>query len=341
MLDALGYHGEAPPPALAMEPRSGGGRLAVPVLDVVLSDLPLGHEFVIAEAYESKLLHANLNPTLHEVVVGPMPTDWAVAAELPSSVLERIKDFRLFDPLVESRGSRKFWKLTHSGNGPTPTLNDWRSNLGEINTEMREHGYSDWAGIVKVETPPQEEDLPVREAHDFAGIYLARLEGLEPAADVCEQQGLHPDRDVIKRLLAIGGQTKAILRRLAGFAFLIGGIVLFYMSLVQVQRNEQKIAEIGMLKAMGMTPRGLLAVALAEASLLWLFGLVLAALVVPWLGPVAAIQQTASGASARIVYSWRLIAATAVMSFGMCVASNVCASWRSRTKPASESLRSA
>jgi putative ABC transport system permease protein len=140
-------------------------------------------------------------------------------------------------------------------------------------------------------------------------------------------------------LLAIGGQTKAILKRLTVFAFLIGGIVLFYMSLLQFQRNEQKIAEIGMLKAIGMAPKGLLALALAEATVLWLFGAALGIVASILLGPLAAIDQIVAGEPMRIVYSGKLMAVTIALSFLMCILSNIWATRRSRRDPASVSLR--
>lgn len=301
------------------------------------------------EVANVKIATQDDGPRRLSIRIGPIPDDWPAADELPEAVSRVLSTLGLSARRADPpRGEKPFgpirWVLTYVGREQRPNFTEWKGLVEEINAEMVRLGKSDHPELANVEVP-----------HDYVGIYLTDIDALIPTAKVCRALQSTFNEDAVEQLAAIGGQTKAILAILTVVALFVGGVVVLNMVLVQVLRNEQKIAEIGMLKAMGMTRRALGRLALVESCLLWRYGTLIGFLV----GGVGATlvlfvlicpRMEIAEFGDRFEVIWAvflsarfalLLAAAALAALVMCWLSNYLATAKSRKASASESLRSA
>ncbi|MCY2989657.1 MAG: ABC transporter permease [Planctomycetota bacterium] len=178
-----------------------------------------------------------------------------------------------------------YWRLTSkikdiAPQDPWPDLEVWRSQLDRIGQLMHapEAGF-DYAGpkqdpfVVDVNSPNiGKARYPRRTDYEKVTIYVGEVEDLEPAALACEQAGFKPDRENIDKLVRIGGDTTKAFQAMSVVLAVVAFIGVWNMWVSQALRAHQKIAEIGMLKAMGMKRGELSCLYVVEAAMLWIGG---------------------------------------------------------------------
>ena len=97
--------------------------------------------------------------------------------------------------------------------------------------------------------------------------------GSQPAAESAQAAGLLVNDDVIQQMEGISRAAGVAVLVLTVVVAILGGLALWNIKVIQELRAFQKVAEIGMLKAIGMSNGLLRQVYLAEATLIWLLGL--------------------------------------------------------------------
>jgi hypothetical protein len=328
---------------LHIRSRSSGAAVAVPLVAVTADKLPLGHHFLLTEACELALLSSDPDVAVQTVRTGPIPETWPRPRQLPATVREALRAFRLDLPVREERlGKPHVWQISSLSDLP-PRCSQWRTYLKRINELMKEAGFTPGPEFDRIETPPVQVHLPERGGYDMAGVYVHDLPDLRPAADgIRAATGLHVVNDgVIQQLNEYAAAARVELVVL--LLVLLVVVVLAALNLVVVQelRTQQKIAEIGLLRAVGMNDRLLRGLCQLEAALLWLLG-VGGGLLVSVLVLSIGVRQTLSDTERAALFTqqWLLLeTAFLALSALICSGSAWFATRSARRACPAESLR--
>jgi hypothetical protein len=261
----------------------------VHLLGVLSHPLPGGLQFVVTETSAFDLLRRNPNPQAQEILSGPIPDAWKDWEKLPaaaSGILAAAKSssgqkLSLEWVGVKPRGAEEFcrWKFAVR-RPPFPRLDEWQILLEKLRAAIPDGPLL--APQLPLLEPSRvlEPEKPVgAPEYDTVGVYLGGLSDLDVTLDamlaVAEEQGLEANADVVAQLRALlraGNRTRvALLCLLAALGLLaLGNLYAFYNL-----RAQQKVVEIGMLKAMGLSAGLLNGIYLAEVALVWLIGAIL------------------------------------------------------------------
>lgn len=357
MLTALGYANTELPRMLRVE--IAGGVVDVPVLDIAdrsygdaeqaegpgQSILPLGHEFIVGEQYETELRNENPNEELQEVSARPIPDDWPDdIAEMPATVQELIRQWSI-QIVPKNQGE---WNMFYAGKDQLPVLSLWKEYLVQINAAMNV-AVNPATGSTFTNEPRLEVDSPAkanvplkfRGEYDWMGVYVGDLQYLSPADQVARTEGLTSlNQTVIDRLLKLREQTEEVLQILQRIGLIFLAVAIWNMWAIEYLRNKQKVAEIGMLKAIGMQPVSLVSLACCEASILWFFGFLIGVGLGMGLGYGRAYFQYGSELMLLGFYwTWLVIGLGGLVSALVCLVSGVSATFYSHMAPPCESLR--
>ncbi len=355
MLKALGWLSQSAPESLHLV-ATGNVVVSVPVLGVLEENLPLVHDFIIPERYAHELESQNPDPELQLVYSGPVPDDWPTElAMLPEVVRKMFQTYRLAPPIrVRGRDGLWVWSLESQGapgdrEKPLPTLSEWYQNLRRIHAAMTPKYTANEAFITQLDTRgqvPPPPPLPV--AHDMAGIYIRDLKQLAQAVTACEsvqagEENLKvANKDIVKQVEALLEDLEMAVKVLIGIGVLLLIVAIWNIWVIQELRSEQKVAEIGMLKAIGMSGPQLLGLCLIEGGLLWAFGAaggLLVGLGGGWTGAWL-LHSDPKERQLGFASSAGLIVAVVVGSGVISLLGSWYSSWTARKASASESLRS-
>ncbi|MCC7419778.1 MAG: ABC transporter permease [Planctomycetaceae bacterium] len=357
LLQSLGYDPDNPPASIDLEPPRGGGRRPVALLGVTKEPPPLDHLFVMSDGFERRLRFEEPNPSLAEIRTPPLPDGWPATDQLPESLLSLMSELQLLAPQEEkfspSEGVKaRRWLLSHNGLGQNPSLSQWKLLLDRIAThlENRVGGENDRERLDRVLKDfcrpvfNSTESVPVRERYDFVGVYVKEYRHLPIVEEEIQKLGWPmPDPDYLRRYLSIVDQTEKTLKTLVLIGFLTALVAAVNLWVIQFLWNEQKSAETGMLKAMGMGHGTLSTLAVAEGAVLWLCattpglvcGVVFGRLVSHYNRHAAGPQASELG----FFWSIPLCLAIAAVSGLMCVLSSYVAGGKARRQSPCESLR--
>ena len=261
--------------SLRLRARASGEPIDVAVLGVTQAPLPLGHTFLMTEEYHRRLLTEDPNPAVANVRTGPVPASWPEPEHLPQTVKNALDSYNILPPRIEKRADGgKVWLLESSDN---PQLrSNWLACVNRIHQLMLESDRRlkpapDFVRIVLPGTAPRAQ-LPA--GYDGVGIYVGDLPQLKPAAEAAQEAGLSVNRDVIEQIEAIGRASRAAVLLLTLVVVVLGTLSFWNIKVIQELRSLQKVSEIGMLKAIGMSNGLLRQVYLTEAALVWALGTV-------------------------------------------------------------------
>jgi hypothetical protein len=261
--------------ALRLRSRASGEPVDVPLLGLTQGPLPLGHSFLMTESYHRRLLTEDPNPAVANIRTGPVPSSWPDPDRLPQAVTEALSTYEILPPLVEKRtdGSR-VW-LLRSNENPPPLRSNWLAYVKNIHELMlkSDRKLKPAPEFVRIVIPAVIRAQPPAR-YDGVGIYVRDLPGLKPAAEVAQAAGLNVNRDVIEQIEAISRASRLAVVLLTVVVVVLGALSFWNIKVIQELRSLQKVSEIGMLKAIGMSNGLLRQVYLAEASLVWGLGTV-------------------------------------------------------------------
>jgi hypothetical protein len=336
-----------------------GGTREVPLLDVADPKfesgstgeqvLPLGHEFLIAEAFETTLLRENPNLSSPNITFGPVPKDWpTTVAEIPQSLHEALNELQL-ELSMKTLGDSHRWELYSTNFGTETLVTQWRTHVERISEIManspRSDDSADTYSAVKqlpLQVPAQaQRPVAQRETYDWLGVYVDSLDSLTPADQLLREAKLASfNQSVIQRLLKLNDQTRMTLQILLGIGLVVVGLAMWNMFALEYHRNALKVSEIGMLKAMGMTRQWLLKLAIFEATILLICGVLLGLLLGIGMGLGGSFYQYGSE---QMLLGFALeplpLVLGLVVSTCICLVGSVLATYRVHSAPPSESLK--
>jgi hypothetical protein len=290
---------------LHVRARASGARVAVPLVGVTSDRLPLGHQFVLTEAYETQLLTTEPDVPAPAIRTGPIPEQWPRPRELPAAVRQALKVFDLDLPAREERlGKPPVWQISSFRDHP-PRCSDWRLYLRRISEMMEAEGFPRAAEIDRIDAPSAHPRPPQREGYDLAGVYLRDLPELRPAADAirARTQLQIVNEGVIDQLNDIAAASRSALVVLSSVLAVVWLVAAVNLVVLLELRTQHKVAEVGLLRAIGISDALLRQIYEMEGALLWLLGvgvgLLLAAAagagLLGWLVPGEAWAVVANG----------------------------------------------
>jgi len=232
--------------------------------------LPQRLDYLITERLFLLLLQGN--PQYDVVRLKPIPADWqSRRTNLPPGAKKLLKEKNVE---ISRDPNPDVWSLTQSGTGGW-----WHANWEEFVDRFAKAMAADKLPA-PTESPPMlilpGNDVPPSPLYySHMGIYTTDLKSLTKAATFCRGANLLFDDEVVRKLDEIGARSREILRSLWVIELLIGAVAGLNLGIIQYLRHRQRMAEIGMLKAMGMSRARLGWLAVVEGGMLWLGGTVL------------------------------------------------------------------
>lgn len=262
-------------------------RQPVPVVGVV-DDLPTFHQFVLTPEYVRDLGTSFGDPKGYpSVYTTPVPDEWrefstrglppraveaaATKADARDSLLEERPVDRFEVRAVRRRG-RPVWQLILPQGRNGLSAGRWREVVGGLDAELRAARPS--AGRVGLDTDGMPTVRPPEPpAYDMCAVVAPDLDAIETVTEVIPKvpaggDPLPVNPEPAEKVRRVKRQTRLMVGAVAVvelFLVLIAGWNLFA---VQAMRADRQTAEVGMLKAMGMSRRAVLAVYLTEAAVL-------------------------------------------------------------------------
>ena len=260
--------------SLRLRSRASGEPVDVPLLGVTQGPLPMGHFFLLTEDYHRRLLTEDPNPAVAAVRTGPVPESWPTPDRLPQTIKDALETYKILPPRIERRADGgKVWLLESSEEAQPRSV--WLALVNNIHELMLEadRTLKPAPQFVRIVIPTVIRGQPPM-GYDGVGIYVRDLPELKPAAEVAQEAGLLVNRDVIEQIEAIGRVSQRAVLLLTVVVLVLGALSFWNIKVIQELRSLQKVSEIGMLKAIGMSNGLLRQVYLAEASLVWGIGTV-------------------------------------------------------------------
>ncbi len=297
----------------------------VQVAGVARDGLPFEYQFLLSE--QADRLSRTLPPDdeLPSIIAGPVAVALHDPAGLPEKARQQLADFatqlQLFPIKAEqTKDGHRGW-LMRSMVDP-PRLSTWRARLRQLHDSLKQDGLSLDEGLRPLGLTTSAQPPPVRSGPYRAGIFVDDVKDLRKVEATAQALGIPlPDRGVLPKLEGYAhsvAQAETILLVLLG---LFGVIALINVAVLQKLACQMKQAEVGMLKAMGISGRLLWSVYLTETLLLWLVGL-LGGILLTWaLGWAFAgwIAETPQERGLAFQPSWQLLLAALVVSAGFCL----------------------
>lgn len=253
----------------------------VPVVGVLTRQLPGNFDFVVTEQTAEMLALRNPNPQASEVYSGRLPPAWADLEKLPVEASGIMSGARPWSKAhVEWVGPRRrgdgwVW-MFQARKKPYPRLDQWKLMLVELRAVLPTAGISNDQFCLPepVTTEPEVPSEP--STYDRVGVYLGRLSDLDRKLDAVlettTKQGLDHNPDTVAQLrplLRAGNKAHLTLTVLLAILLVLAVGNLY---VVHDLRAGQKVTEVGMLKAMGMSHSLLRWIYLTEGLLVWLVG---------------------------------------------------------------------
>lgn len=314
--------------------------------------LPQDYDFILSVPADRRLRTMPVEGDMWDVLVGPIPEKWHDPANLPPEAAKALDQFadtsglqrlcQRTDPqkaktLPKDRGGRPAWRLELASKLEPRAFSDWQTYVRILVNTLKENGiaFNPPLAIQDIKLVASPEDKPPYRARVFVK-QVRHLREVERAADALHLPVL--DRDVIRQMEALDdsvNNARNVGRVLLGlFAF----VALCNILVTQSLNARIKTAQIGMLKAMGISRPLLLGVYFAETVILWTAGLVAGAVLGVVLGKWGArmMAETAIQQAAAFNPSAELISLVVVLSALFCLVGVLlpgCASlWHSPAK---------
>lgn len=266
-----------PPRTLRIRGTPDSPFVDVPVLAFTEIRLPLGHLFLVSEAEEQRLWSATTEGLASRVRSGSIPDDWPSYRELPRVVQDRCNKVGVELPREAfDLDGRRCWELVAKNDRPI-IMSEWRKVLESLAEAMLlandgafDAPTGDFVSFQAInETKPH-----LDSSMEYIEISVRNLDDLKPASKVCRHKSVNfpADETTVDRLDEIARNSK--------LAIVVSGTLLVAVALnafsgltsLQMVRSEQKLPEIGMLRAMGLPQGRLHGVFLAAGFLFWIRG---------------------------------------------------------------------
>jgi hypothetical protein len=311
----------------------------VDVRGSITRQLPWNHNFVVDEEWYRQYLEDNSNQRSQFILSGPVPCEWPTNfQDLPDIVRSAFDTYSLLPLHVQERSDGKFWLLeTSQENGYT--RGQWSSFIKQLAQLMEHSGYkpaseSMWQDLSDL--TPKEFVMP---EPNLALIQVRSVDQLREVKSLLENHGFNV-RDTNETLSRMEHIYRSSVT--AGVMLLAGWILTgigFFLTLIGLHtlRVNSKLPQIGMLKAIGMSPTQLELLFLYESLIIVSCGTVIGvptaylvgSITGPWVVPGGNKYPTLA-----FYVPWQVTAGLICILVIFCVCINLIASRKAvRTSP--------
>ena len=359
MASSAGAEAEVEEPhTLQLEMPGGLPPLDVPVLGIAARPLPDDFQFAWSAAFYSWLIEYNRQKNVVQespFQSGPVPDSWISAMDenrLPDGVstflTQSIPGFGASTgpEVVAGDDGRRRWSFELSGK----TYEFWAELLSKVREVMVEEQFEDAPVLVPAPRgfaiDPCDASIKPKELDNFVAVYVdvKNLESLEAIAKVMSGKGfdLRANKDVARALKEIARQSNALLGVLGAVVLLVAVLAVLNTFSQEILRADARKAEIGMLRAIGMSRELLCHAAVFEALLQWLLALGFATVLVlaslPFL-PILLYDNRSDHPYALRFVPWKIVSACSFSAL-LAVATTLLASRGARNADPAEMVRS-
>lgn len=284
LLRDLGYDPAAPPATLDGS-YDNGPKQAIPLLGVTEESLPTAHQFLVSEDYVQVLGTTFGTKEGYTIVYStPVPEVWLRYHQnpttIPAAVAEagQVRAALGSNKLKMQATEKKKYEVLMVQLPPGyvgKSIKEWEAIFEQMNAEFQ-HAVPAPQEAFRVDTSDYPKLVPEpRTDHDMVAVVATDLDALIPAsigvAQVETTIGKLPvNRDAVEKIERLNEQTRLMVETLSVVEFFLILIAVSNLYVIQTMRADRQIAEVGMLKAMGMSRGLVLATYLLEAFLLWL-----------------------------------------------------------------------
>ena len=254
-----------------------GQRVTTKVLGTIPEELPWDYQFLASEDWYKQYITAH-DRKAASIQTGPLPKSWP--CEPPETVLRAFSQYRLFGPrCINTSSGEVLWEIETYESKEYHAFH-WRGYLKQIARLMSAEGYQEaeekFFDFSFLE-PAEEQSKPFQ----VVSVYVHDIDGLRPVKELLEHHHhyVRDANDIISKLEKLRQSASATGWVLVGILAVLAIGLLIILAGVQVLRIELRVSEIAMLKAMGMSTRGISALFAIETIIVWLcstvFGLLL------------------------------------------------------------------
>jgi hypothetical protein len=286
MLDRLQGRKRDLPPELVVTINVKPGKIRLRgVLELVDPPLTLPGElhFVLTEAEAQELRSSNRDLQCAEIRTGPVPQSW-LDQLLPPEADKWLKGVEWLG--AQRQKQHHVWGFKTIGND-VKRLSEWQTLLKRVASTLPK---PDAGGLDPFIVPEPLDPLPIEEnaGYNRVALYMSEPEDLPVAAEVAQEWQFEFDRDLIRQIKSIlqaTGRTWTVLALLITIVTLLAA---FNLYVVHDLRAQQKVTEIGLLQAMGMSDGLLWQIPVIESLLIWIIGGSAGLLLGWWMGKTVA-----------------------------------------------------
>jgi hypothetical protein len=342
LLKYLGGDPKNPPPTLSVLRIASGNLCELPLLDVLDQPLPQGHEFLITEeSFESIVTDPDKRVT--EIRTGPVPDGWPDTDELPQPLKDKLQKENIEGPSPTRKAGKTVWRFQAADLLNGLRLSQWTATLNGIYDRLvNECKLPDGPSFKEFEVLDEIEEKPINMNPSRVGIYVKDVLYLKDAASVAKDLGYDYPEDTIAQIESIRQSSTIIQLVLAAIVAAVAFLAAWNTWVILHLRTQQKIPEVGMLKAMGMGNAMLRSLYLTEGFVLWLIGVPLGVglgwLAGQWVERL--IPEDAQGPTIEFYCPWYGVAVIIGVALVVILITTLWASWHARRAPPMESLSS-
>lgn len=341
LLDELGWSGDLRSlPALRFR-RLGNAQatsdsINVPVVGVTTREFSARWQFVLLESSYFAIQEQHRDVEARAVQVRPVPPGWDLT-NLPNEVVDTLRNLGIEGgEIVAAKGERscEFRRQT------ALLRSNWGIYIRDLRRAMTgftQFGDEPFFTEITAMSGDDRKAVPLQD-YDYVSFYTTDPNSVERLVELAHP--LPSDPELTSRLSQLG--TVAKLGRVVLLTVLcaVVAIGLVNLSAIEEMRAEAKSEEIGLLKAMGMRDKDLLAVFQRESMVVSMIGILLSIVVAIPLGLAAGWWLADSPEERTRAFSWLWPPAiTAIVTFSTSLAATTVGTRNARKRAPIESFR--
>lgn len=254
--------------------------IAVAVLGVLSNDLPENVDVIFTEDVERKLFYAAKPVLLDRLIIGSFPDSWDEEQfDTFKAGVEKVADSEIaldweVAPPFDDPLHRELWLTSQEA---TEYESFWKEELSKVQSVLNNGArQEDASELVAKNLPAASTDAKGPNIYHYLGLYFTDPLALPVAADYLETLPQFKDRKVDRgqadQVANVQKLSAAHLKVLDVFRVIVGMFVFLNLLIIQVLRAQQKNAEAGMLRAVGMNHLDMLGIVCLESGIVWAFG---------------------------------------------------------------------
>ena len=346
LLENLGF--DSPPAQLRLLPAPLSPAVNVNVIATTKQNLADGYQFLVDEDYYSDLLKiksSDQEKLLTEIKLGPIPEacfEWRRLSDEQLDEFQKILATNAIHaaPKQIDDGQLRWEFKSRSQDGLSNK--QWNTAVDQIKASMTKSGFDFSAAKWNAKDGGSAEPETMALVYDSVEVVASNMNVLVQLAKLLDSTELSYDRDIVDQLTRLSRLTWIMTALLSTISLLVVSISIANIYTILSQRADQKEAEIGILKSMGMSSSSQILLYFVEGLIFWAISTLIAQLASLSLGWI--FQTLANSVTGEVIFvflmPWWLDVG---ISLATCIISSmgsVLASSSARNRSPAESLLS-